>query len=249
MSCYSQYSNIGKDNENKKCLSYTSIKDFGTCSPSANPMAVCAVSGLDASFNATLGGSYLKPGNSQCQLYVGEYCAKNWDGICEYLSNDTSRSFPNTSQDCNTMSGSFFGSGLGNALTKGQITIRNAAATKYLKFMSGNCRREYQPFDPTIADSPLISKWVPGGNGCGSGGNCHASNKCIPVYGVDAKSIDSDPVMNKILAQPWIAHDILINIYNHAVRNGDIKNLKGTKLYSYFQNPEFQKMVKSKKVL
>ena len=35
-----------------------------------------------------------------------------------------------------------------------------------------------------------------------------------PVYEVNPKTIDSDPLMNKILANPRIAMDILKNIYD-----------------------------------
>jgi hypothetical protein len=84
------------------------------------------------------------------------------------------------------------------------------------------------------------------GNACGTSGNCNSANKCIPIYGVDPKTIDNDPVMNKVLAQPWIAMDILVNIYNHASRSGELQNLTGTKLYKFFMTDDFQQIVASK---
>jgi hypothetical protein len=235
--------------------SYASIGSFGpqvNNSVQANPLSYCALSGLDSGFMHTLGSGsgLIAPGSGQCQLFMAQYCASNpegWNGVCEYLSQDTKRGGnPNTVQQCNGFGGSCFGPGLGNALTNGQILIRNTAQEKYLKAMSGNCKRVYEPFDPTVAGSPLISKWVPMGNACGSAANCHSANQCIPIYGVDPSSIDDDIIMNKILAQPWIAMDILVNMYNHSSRNGDLQRLVGTKLHKFFTTLDFQNIVSSK---
>jgi hypothetical protein len=229
-------------------MSYSCIGNFGqTEKPSlmSNPLSYCAVSGLDAGFYHTLGGSYLKPESSQCQQFMASYCSSKWDNICETLSKDSTKTSPNTVQQCNGQMG-IINTGLGGDLTRGQILIRNAAAERFLKGMSDNCKRNYEPFDPTVADSPLISKWNAQGNSCGSGRNCHASNVCIPVYGVDASTIDNDEIMNKILEQPWIAMNILVNIYNNAIRNGEIQKLENTKLGMFFKRSDFQKIVQER---
>ena len=226
---------------------YVSIGSFGPATnspnpnPMSNPLSYCAVSDLDSSFTHTLGQQY-GPDSSQCQAYMSLYCANEWNGVCEYVSNDTTRHYPNTVRQCGSGTGSCFGPGMGGALTKGQILIRNTATEKYLRYMSGNCRREYEPFDPTVANSPLIGKWVTTGNSCGSG-ECDSQGNCVPIYGVDPNEIDKDPVMNKILSQPWIAVDILVNIYNNSVRTGELSTLRNTRLYKYFMTPGFQKLV------
>jgi len=119
-------------------------------------------------------------------------------------------------------------------LTAGEVLIHNTAARKYLVKMLG-AKKTYEPFDPNVATSPLISYWVPD-NGC------PITNACsVPVYAVDPKTIDSDTVMDKILAKPAIASDILINIYNTMKRMGNLKDLKGTKLgYFYMVTPYFK---------
>lgn len=237
--------------------SYASIGNFGpgvNNSPQSNPLSYCTLTGLDSGFMHTLGsaGTLSGPGNAQCQLFMAQYCATNpegWNGICEYMSQDTNRGAnPNTVQTCNGPSGSCFSSGIGNALTNGQILIRNTAQEKYLVAMSNNCQRIYEPFDPTVAGSPMVSKWMPTSNGasCGSSQGCSAPGKCIPIYAIkDPKNIDNDPVMNKLLAQPWCCMDIFVNIYNNAMRNGTLQQLVGTKLYRFFMNPQFQQIVKS----
>jgi hypothetical protein len=230
---------------------YASIGSFGPpvsqMTPMNNPLSYCAVTQLEAGFNHTL-NQFAGPNSAQCQAFMPMYCANKWDGVCEFLSHDTQRGgFANFQQRCNTPAGSAISSvGLGNATSKGQVLIRNTAAEKYLKSMSGNCRREYEPFDPTVAGSPLIGKWVSAGGACGTTANCNYTNGCFPIYGVDPATIDDDPVMNKIIANPIIALDILVNIYNNAVRSGDIEGLKNTKLYKQvFSNVDFQKLAKS----
>lgn len=230
---------------------YAIIGQFGPLAdkvtPDSNPLSYCALSELDSGFYHTLGGTNLMgPGSAQCQKLLANSCGEEWSPVCEYLSQDTQRGgYPNTVQACNGPSGSCLGPGLGNALTKGQILIRNAAGEKYLKAMSSNCKATYQPFDPTVANSPLIRSWTPIGNGCNNTGNCYASNQCIPIYGVDPATIDNDPLMNKVLAQPWIAMDILVNMHNNAARSGQIGKLAGTKLGKFFAIPQFQQIVKS----
>jgi len=229
-------------------MSYSCIGNFGQSekvSPMSNPLSYCAVGGLDSGFYHTLGGQYLRPDSSQCQQFMGAYCGSKWDNICETLSKDMSKTSPNTVQQCNGPMG-IVNTGLGGDLTRGQILIRNAASERFLKSMSGNCKRDYEPFDPTVADSPLISRWTAEGNVCRSGANCHASNVCVPIYAVDPKTIDDDPVMNKILEQPWIAMNILVNIYNNAVRNGELESLRGTKIYRLFGSVDFQKIVQER---
>lgn len=215
---------------------YASIANFGG-SQKSDPISIVASTGLGAGFQNVMGATYLNPNGEHAQKFAAKYCATvGWNGTCEILSQDTNNTYPNTMTHCSGPGGSCQGSGIGNVLTKGQMLIRNTASEKYLKAMSSNCTVKYQPFDPTNPDSPMMSQWVPK-NGC--------RGSCIPVYGVDPSKIDSDPVMNKILAQPWIAFDILINIYNHEKRSGDLSKLQNTKLGQFFGTQYFQKVLKT----
>lgn len=230
-------------------FNYSTISNFGPnagMSSQNDPLTYCVVSGLDSGFNHTIGGgdSLLGPNSSQCQIFMGAYCGNKWDGICEYLSNENTTVFPNTVSACNGPMGSCAGPGIGNVLTKGQFLLRNAAADRFLAYMSGNCVRVYESFDPTVASSPMISKWIPTGNSCSGFGNCNAPNVCIPVYDVDVKTIDDDIVMNKILSQWGIASDILINIYNNRIRTRRMGELADTKIGKLFASSQFQKAIK-----
>jgi hypothetical protein len=204
---------------------YRCISNFGpkaSNSPSTNPLSYCLLQTVDNGFNH--GGMAMGIDNAygqQCQVFMSEYCANKWDGICEFKSKDSTTLYPNSTEyrgvPCYQQ-------------TFGENLIANTAARKYLIKLSNSCPIKYEPFDPTVASSPLISMW-------GSDENCQ------PQYGVDPTTIDSDPVMNKILAKPIIAWSILVNIYNTAKRNGKLNSLRGTKLYKLFMFNSFQNYV------
>ena len=134
---------------------------------------------------------------------------------------------------------SIYGSESGCGLTAGEILIANTASKKYLSDMRGCCLK-YEPFDPTVSNSPMVSFWC---------GQCRNGNEtCIPVYEVNPKTIDNDPVMNKILDKPSISWGLLVNIYNTAVRKKTIDLLRGTKIYNFFQSKSFQDYIKLSKM-
>lgn len=224
---------------------YSQISDFGPSAglaPENDPLTYCTVSGLDSGFNHTLGGgnSYLGPNSSACQNFMAQYCSKDWNGVCRYMAQDQERTFPNTVTRCDNRGGPSVGPGIGNSVTKGEILIRNTAAEKYLVAMSGNCKRLYLPFDPTVASSPMIGYWVPNGNTCSGYGNCYGDT-CVPIYDIDAKMIDKCPVMNAILDKPVIAMDILCGIYKTRQRTKRMSELARTRIGSFFMyNKAFQ---------
>ena len=173
---------------------------------------------LHGSSAATINGQQSK----ESQLFLSEYCSNNWDGFCELASKNTNISYPNNFSILATANG-------GDSpvqRTAGDILLYNTAKRKYLKQLV-NGKIEFTPFDPNVANSPLISYWKSDNLG---------SNNIIPIYSVDPKIIDNDVVMNKILENPVIAYDILINIYNTMKREGSLVNLKGTKLGNFFTN-------------
>lgn len=210
-------------------MSYAKIINFGNQQNSPknlrrisqnNPLSYCSVTGLDSGFYHTIGGGnqLLGPNSTACQSYLGQYCSNNWDDICENLSKNNSPGLiPNSKGSINFL----------NDITQGQILIRNAAAEKYIVAMSNNCYKELQPFDPTVADSPMISSWK---SKAGS-----FSKVCVAIYDCDHKNIDNDIIMNKLLEQPWIAPDILGGIFKTKKRNGTLNLLEGTKLMDFFK--------------
>lgn len=194
---------------------YASIKSVGCNSYMANPLSYCVGDTMDQNFlhgsNADIYGQYSRP----CQQFMAEYCSEGWDAFCEALSTDSTHTQPEM--------GTFqLGNGQGQNLTSGEQTIRNTAAWKYLyRMFNGTLKTE--PFDPLTANSPTISHW--------ESSNCGAM---VPEYVVDPQTIDQDPVMNKLLERPYIAPDILQNIYNTMRREGTLPQLKNTKLGKFY---------------
>lgn len=200
--------------------SYTKIIKFGSGvqSQSANPLTYCINDNLDNTF---MHGSNLYGQHSnKCQMFLSDYCSLNWDENCEIASKNLNKSFPNTLSNCN-------GSGNCNSLNAGEILIRNTASKKYLS-KDFNCSWNYEPFDPTVYNSPLV-RYMSNKNCNGGYGNC------IYTYEVNPNGLDNDPVMNKILEKPHIASDILLNIYNTMKKKGTLDSLKGTRLGTFYK--------------
>jgi len=198
---------------------YATISNFGSnqYDPTNNPLTYYLSTDLDNLFmhggHSQKIGKYSKAGQS----YMAEYCAAGWDSFCEAGSCDTNRSFPNNLENCG-----FGGDTACLGLTQGEILIKNTAAKKYLTEML-NCVCEEQPFDPTVASSPMYKEWV------------KTSHKpCVPIYEVNPLTIDNDVVMDKILTKPMIAPVLLLNIYNTMKRKGTLPHLNGTKLGNYY---------------
>lgn len=192
-----------------------------------NPLTYCLTQSLDNDFNhgsitQTVSGPYGK----NCQAFMSEYCSKNgWDDICEIASKNPEYNHPNNLKDCKQGCTQ-------PPLTAGEILIYNTASRKYLVTMLGNGYLTYEQFDPILSSSPYVRYW----NG----------NNRIPVYAVDPSTIDNDYVMNKILNKPIIALDILVNIYNTAIRVNTINNLRNTKIYNFFMSNGFQSYINKK---
>ena len=202
--------------------SYKTAISVGSNAYSAvnDPLTYCLVDNVDQMFLHGGNSVIYGPNSRPCQLYMAEYCANRWDKFCDFASMNTNTYFPNNVQ----------GFDINSNLTGGEALIRNTAARKYLIKMN-NAWKKYEPFDPTVPTSPMISYWV-GNNGYDSG---------IPEYAVNPLTIDTDIVMNKILANPMIANHILINIYNTMKRQGTLSGLKNTKLgYLYNTEPYFK---------
>ena len=204
---------------------YKSISDFGSnmYSPVNNPLTYCLGNDMDQRFLHGGHADTYGQSSKNCQLFMSQYCAKKWDAFCEIASKNPSKLYPNQLQNCNNSCGL-----ADRKLTAGETLIYNTAATKYLIKMH-NGEKKWQPFDPTVPSSPMICYWER--TNCG---------QKVPEYAVDPSKIDDDIVMNKILANPVIALDILINIYNTMKRYKTLSKLQNTKLgLFYSSNPYF----------
>lgn len=191
---------------------YATIGDFGKppgsdMDPTSNPLTYCMLDGLDSNFAH---GSWLNDWKSiKCQQFSSDYCAANWDEACEVMSMRDDTRFPNQLSTQN------------RRMTAGDVLVYNTAYKKYATGLAGSSRVEYEPFDYTVADSPLVSRIVPSMNSFG---------QSTVIFDVDEKTIDTDPVMNKLLSKPTIAPDILAGIKATRQRTGRLHELAGTAL-------------------
>lgn len=177
-----------------------------------DPLTYCLGNNVSQRFNHGSNADIYGQNSKPCQAYLSQYCANNWDGICETTYNncnaaDAEYSFPADP----TMSGSQQVQGL----TSSDILLLNTAYRKYLYKMH-NCDMVSEPFDPLVAASPIITSW--------------RGMNCVPEYVVDPDTIDDDPVMNRLLLKPWIAKDLFRNIHNNMKRLGTLPKLRGTRL-------------------
>jgi len=222
---------------------YRRISSLGGNIQQNDPLTYCLLRTIDAPFlngaqATTISGKYGK----NCQAYMSDYCAKNWNEVCEFASQDKEVQYPNTLATCGSPSViSCSGPIEGNGANAGDILVANTAAKKYLVGGRG-CGLKYEPFDPLVANSPMISYFT---GSCNSQGN----ESYVPIYAVNPSTIDSDPVMNKILAKPNIAWGILVNIFNTSQRLNKFQELKGTKIYNFFMSEPFQNYLKIKKMM
>jgi len=188
-----------------------------------NPMEYCVVNKSDNQFFNGSQAKNLGEDSKQCQAYLGDYCSKRWDIFCEAASKNTKLAVTqNTGNNVAELSG-------------GELLIRNAAFNRYLVKMV-NAHKQYEPFDHTVAFSPMISFWVPD----------NLNKQMVPVHEITPEniiSLDSDPVMNRLLANPEIGLDILENIRNTMKKKNTLSQLHGTRLgYFYSTNPYFHSL-------
>jgi hypothetical protein len=196
------------------------------CNGNNDPLTYCLAQTPDKNFQNSPYGIFLGPESRSCQLYMGDRCAKNWDGFCQYMYDEYKNpgSFPN-----NRVRPDLFSSRPFNQVSSGTIGdqfLNNVLQQKYCQFP--NCIKKCEPFNYLDPDSPKVSYYInPNGT------------RCVPVCNmVDPKTVDSDPVMNLALANVNACSDTLINICNTS-RNQGI-DLTGTRLGSvcskYFDN-------------
>ena len=192
---------------------YTTISEFGEINEIYNdPATYCVLDGLDSQFmHGSIG---FQKGNFKCSEYMSNRCSAKWDDLCETFADTKTKKFPR-SQYCSSFD-----------LTDGHTFLRETAFKKYL-LKTSNCYYSCEPFDPTVANSPLVcfetetagsvgptpaAQWSIDGKVVYEGCQIPDNPSCQKIYGFtddQMYSLDSDPVMNRLLTNPNIALDLL----------------------------------------
>jgi hypothetical protein len=209
---------------------YVPLSQLTPNSPQVNsPLTYCLSDGLDIGFSKGYTSFTQGPRSRNCQAFMAQYCANQWDGYCQYYFDKenqinqggfTNKLWPNLFSPID------WGNQTASRTTGNQF-LRNVLITKYCVFPNGQLK--WEPFDPTFSHSPLIALWE----------NPSGHQKLIPVCNrIDPKTIDQDTVMNMALDNVQVCGDILINIFNTCKREGI--DLRGTRLgelqQRYFAN-------------
>jgi hypothetical protein len=183
---------------------YATIGDFGSCLLVNNQYGydVCMFDGIDKAFAKGPGPIQdLGPGAPNCQAFLAEQCAIDWNANCEIFyrtHNDSNqRWYPNSNQ-----AGSCQAPGL-----LGDSLLRNAAE---IRFFDGSSTGKYrEPLDPTNYSSPIITKF--------------SQKRQLEFENLtrnfDKNLIDSDSIMCRLLQRPKPFLDLLEHIYKHVLKN------------------------------
>jgi hypothetical protein len=189
-------------------MSYKRSLDVGGFNTIVDPATICV---FGTGFTSGLASH--DQSSPECQVYLANRCAKNWDGLCEYAANPYRNQYRTYAADS-------LGQGMRSpgSMTQHEVLLRNTAMEKYRIRMHGvGCSLKTEQFNPVDPASPHMSRYI---------------GTCIPEFSVDPETIDVDPVMNHILESNNIKpyYQLLVNIRNTMKRDGTFHKLAGTKL-------------------
>jgi hypothetical protein len=207
---------------------------------SSDPLMYCVLDSMDSQFLHGPTGRTFGRYNEKCTEYISDRCAKNWDEVCEALSKDVETRFPNTGTPLKTSTGLFCNEQPQDSpcMNYGDYIIRNTAIKKY-RTQIKDCNLICEPFDPTVANSPVVcytSKYACTDKAeycsrLNEGGLCETIISLTPEQ---ISNLEQDPVMNKLIDNPNIGSDILSEIFLNLKREGRLDALKNTRLGRYY---------------
>lgn len=205
-----------------------------------DPLFYCSLDSMNSQFLHGSQGRIFGRYNESCAHYMSKRCSENWDELCEVLSQDQEKRFPNTINPFSSYENNITRE---PCLSYGEQLIRNSAFKKY-KVQTNMCNIVCKPHDPTVANSPLIcyESKIAGSTGEKNyeimlnnieAGFCDRIYKILPQQ---LKDLDSDPIMNHILDEPKIASDLLEKIYYQMKSDRSLYTLKNTRLGNYYEH-------------
>lgn len=198
---YRKISSLGTTECDKQCIEDNFY---------SNPLSYCSLGDMSNSFfhgtsgsNTNLSSAY----GRNCQSFMSDYCATNWDTICENMSNKQDMVI----DQLNTCRGVKY-------INYGDLLIRNTAIKKYQTNMD-ECGIRYETFDPLSYIDHKIRI---------------IGQSCTPVYDIDTDTVVGDAVLNKLLDRPHVGMDILKGIYDSLKISGRYDKIKGTRLGKFY---------------
>lgn len=195
-----------------KCTSsdYCTINRFGSAASTApinNPLAYVLSAGMD---NLLMHGNYnINIDSVTGQAFMAQFVAENFnhpiaqaaifDPTPQYFPN-LLHSTANLGNNNNKMAPINFRCRTNSRvqISKGDISLINAAQHKYLARMRGGTPN-IVPFDPTVANSPKVTLW--------------GGVNMVPEYATKNQNTRNCPILNALLKRPWISLPFLQNMY------------------------------------
>lgn len=189
---------------------------------SANPLTYCLFPTLSSQFTHGSTSSNLLYGtyNPSCELYMAERCATNWDSFCNvYVEKNPDDYYPNNgviNRDSYLLAQTYLKN---NKPTVGEMLVRNAVNLRFLDFPT--LRGEKEPFDPNVANSPMITYY-------------RNNNSGISII-KKIENVNENIHVHKMLENQAVCFDVLARLYLGYLRGEkNTENFKNSKLEKLF---------------
>ena len=179
-------------------MSYRQYYAYGAPAPSFtdNPLTYCLVDSMDKNFLHGSNGIRYRPESKECQLYMSEKCANEWDGFCEYsYQTNTQKRPPSIVTKLSSIHP------CGTVLSVADNLLASTAERKYCTYE--DCKQTQSNFDPMNPNGVKLNFYAD------ENGNMQT---CTPVCRVNIETINEDPVMQRLVENPDAAPALLHNI-------------------------------------
>lgn len=204
-------------------MSYRTYNDFGFSTSANDPLTYLLNTSIGSSFIIGHQDKDVGKGTKHYRDYFSDRCALTWDGVCQAATMDTDRGVPVNKGDYQAITF--------NNLSQGDLLLRDIAEKKYLRAVSTNSTPVVTQYDLLVPTSPFVSSF----------------NRCTKRYGVDPDTIDTDPVMDKLIDHPEISPSVLLQIFRSMTSDGTISTLNNTKLGRFYGSNRFHQLQKQYK--
>lgn len=175
--------------------SHPSVRDYSK-DVTSNPVDMCLFSDVNKSLVGGVLGARYGPANENCQLFMADRCAKNWDSVCDVAALNRQATYANNA----TIRGNAAAAPgeITGGSTIGSQLIHNAGQRRFCQFSNTNIQQF--PFDPTDYSSPVVTRIL----------RSQFGNN--PICTVNPSTIDNDTLMNRMLDDPGTSMETLSNI-------------------------------------
>lgn len=198
------------------------------------------MSQLDSNFIHGSSGRGFGKYSLEAQEYMSSRCAEKWDGACDIVAMNPERGKPNMVFGQDLITGS-----RNRGLSSGEQMVRNAAFKRFVVSVR-NCNLLCSPYNPNTPNSRLVCQ-----QSSQEAGYCNPRwsqsfgdvpyGDCSGTYSLEhIQDLNGDVILNRLIASPYIAQDLLIHIYFNMKQNNTLHRLKGSNIGNFYQALGYQ---------